>query len=66
MLQGSAPTQVTFGGDFRENATGTRGSPATNALDTSMLTTVRALSSGAVKPGTKLLLDYDFQPGPMG
>jgi hypothetical protein len=38
----------------------------TSELDVTMLTTVRPLSGGKLKPHQALLLDYDLQPGSMG
>jgi hypothetical protein len=35
-------------------------------MDVSLHTSVVAVKGGRIKPGSKLLLDYDFQPGPMG
>ena len=43
------------------------GKPAGQAdLDASLVSKVQVMAGGTIKPGSSLLLDYDFQPGAMG
>ena len=61
---GSGASVVAYSGDFRGDPSG--GKVAGPGLNSGLMSTVHVVPGGAIKPGSKLLLDYDFQPGPMG
>ena len=58
---------MTSDGNFRGDQSSKAGNSGSQGdLDGSLASKVQVLAGGAIKPGSKLLLDYDFQPGPMG
>lgn len=58
---------VDFSGNFRGDYSSKSGKPAGPAdLDVTLVSKVQVLAGGTIKPGSDLVLDYDFQPGAMG
>ena len=55
----AAAVNVTGTGNFRDKSN-------TSMLDASLLSSLHASSGGKIRPGAKLWVDYDFQPGSMG